>query len=214
MRVSEQVAGFARRLEELGENDWIVDFTPTSATRRKDPWLPKQITARLIGYQIPGFRPSWLLTSLLESETFKLHELVDLYHRRWTIETIYREWKHGLNIQNLRSHTPSGILKEVHAQLLLSNLVRWIMTEAVEGTANTPLDLSFLTALSHVKNAILVMLRARPATLPLIYQQLLSDVRSARVRKRPGRSYPRPTDAKTKNRGHGKYQLPARLPHA
>ncbi len=189
-------------------------FCPTPATRRKNPALPKEITARLIRYQRPGFRPSYLLTSLMNVQRFAALELVDLYHRRWQMETIYREWKHGLDIQNLRSHTHLGILKEVYAHLLLSNLVRWIMTEASEQTTCRPVELSFLTALSQVKSALWPMLHLQPPEIAAAYQQLLEVIRAAKIRKRPGRSYARPRDGKTKNMGYGKYRLPARLQNA
>ena len=195
----------------MSPNEWLVQFHPTSATRRKLPELPKVLTARLLAYQCPGFRPSWLLTSLLDWPTHPPGELVDLYHRRWQIETIYREWKHGLDIQNLRSHTPAGLIKEIYAHLLLSNLVRWVMTDAVQNRTLHPVDLSYVTALTHVKNALLQMLRADPRRIALIYRQLLREVAAARIRKRPGRSYPRRSD-KPRNRGYGKIQQPARLP--
>ena len=171
------------------------------------PWV---LTARLLRYQRPGFCPSWLLTSLLDSQVHLHGELVHLYHRRWQIETIYREWKHGLDIQNLRSHTPTGVIKEVYAHLILSNLVRWVMTEAVQGLELRPVDLSYLTALTQVKNALLQMLRVDVGRLTAIYKQLLHDIRRARIRKRPGRSYPRRSDT-PRNRGNGKVQQPAKL---
>jgi len=188
----------------------MIEFHPTSATRRKDPDLPDVITARLLRYQWPGFRPSWLLTSLHDPQAYPYTELVDLYHRRWQIETIYREWKHGLDIQNLRSHTPAGVMKEIYAHLLLSNLVRWVMTDAVEGTELHPIDLSYLAALTQINNALLQMLRVDSRRVSAIYQQLLVDVRRARIRKRPGRSYPRRSD-KPRNRGNGHVQQPAKL---
>jgi len=211
MRISNQAAGFAKRFQRLGHDDWMVRFHPSPCSRRKCPGLPSELVCRLIAYQKPGFRASWLLTSLIDTQCYSRQELVDLYHRRWTLETIYREWKHGLDIQNLRSHTPAGILKEIHAQLMLSNLVRWIMIEATHGTNQTPLDLSFLTTLTLVKNMISTLLQTRSACRSQLYQQLLHDIRAAKIRKRPGRSYPRPRDGKTKNKGHGHYQLPARL---
>ena len=189
----------------------MIEFHPTSATRRKDPDLPDVITARLLRYQWPGFRASWLLTSLHDPQAYPYTELVDLYHRRWQIETIYREWKHGLDIQNLRSHTPAGVMKEIYAHLLLSNLVRWVMTDAVEGTELHPIDLSYLAALTQINNALLQMLRVDPRRVSAIYQQLLADVRRERIRKRPGRSYPRRSD-KPRDRGNGKVQQPAKLP--
>ena len=140
---------YVKRQRALADNEWMVELHPTSATRRKDPDLPEIITARLLRYQWPGFRPSWLLTSLLDVLAHPFGELVDLYHRRWQIETIYREWKHGLDIQNLRSHTPSGVHKEVYAHLLLSNLVRWVMTDAAGVLDIHPVDLSYVASLTH-----------------------------------------------------------------
>jgi hypothetical protein len=195
----------------LDDHSWWVEFHPSAYSRRKDSTLPETLTARLIRYQIPGFHPSHLLTSLHDPEEFPTRELVDLYHGRWQIETIYREWKHALDIQNLRSHTPAGIHKEIHAQLLLSNLVRWVMTEAVQASDLHATDLSYLCALTAVHNALLHLLRARPKQILAIYQGLLTEVRAARIRKRPGRSYPRRYDT-PQDKGHGKTSRPARLP--
>lgn len=211
MRLSNQAAGFAERIRPLGENEWLVCFRPTKAVLRKCPGLPKELTARLIHYQMPDFNPSWLLTSLMDTNQFARSELVELYHERWGIETIYREWKHGLDIQNLRSQTPRGILKEIHAQLMLSNMVRWVMTEATESRDATPTDLSFITCVTHVKNAMLRLVRAGIGELQGIHATLLDQIRSSKIRQRPGRSYPRPFDERPKNRGNGKQQEPARL---
>lgn len=174
--------------------------------------MPEQLTCRLIRYQKKDYRASWLLTSLMEPDRFSRDELIDLYHRRWSIETIYREWKHGLDIQNLRSTTPIGIRKETHAQVLLSNLVRWIMTEACEDTPLKPVDLSFLTALTLIKDRISTLIHAHPRKMAKLYRQLLEDIRAAEIRKRPGRSYPRPGDGKAKYKGRGKYRQPAKIP--
>lgn len=210
MRLSDQQAGYTQRRTPLNPHEWQAEFRPTEAVRRRCPDLPETLTARLVRYQWPGFRPSWLLTSLPSDPTLPAEELVSLYHRRWQIETIYREWKHGLDIQNLRSLTPTGLMKECHAQLLLSNLVRWVMTEATEPTTLHPVDLSYLTALTCVKNAALQMLRANPDQLAVIYQQLLHEIRNAKIRKRPGRAYPRKLD-RPKYKGKGHTREPARL---
>jgi IS4 transposase len=211
MRMPVTMVRRSRVVRSLGSDDQLVAFIPCSAMRKKAPGLPDQITARLMQYQIPGFRPSWLLTSLLEPAICSREELVHLYHRRWQIETIYREWKHALNIQNLRSHTPAGIFKEAFAQLTLSNLVRWVMSEAAQTTTLHPVDLSYVTALSAVKNSLLEMLRTPLNRIERMYQQLLLVVRSAPIRKRPGRSYPRPYD-QPQDKGNGNISVPAKLP--
>ena len=92
------------------------------------------------------------------------------YSTRAGVETRYREWKHGRDIPNLRSHTPMGILQEIQAPLLLSNLVRWVMTDATEGSSDTPVDLSLTTALTHIENALLIMRCARPTRCRASFQ--------------------------------------------
>jgi hypothetical protein len=207
MRISDQRARDARPIQILGDQDWLVQFHPSPATRRKCTGLPKVFVGRLIRYQIPGYRPSWLFTSILHIDR---SELVSLYHRRWQIETIYRELKHTLDIQNLRSCMPVGIVKEVHAQLILNNLIRWVMIEAAEGTTYHAVDLSFGTTLTYLKNALLRMLRADLKQIKPIYQKLLAEVRKAVIRKRPNRSYPR-RDDQPRDRGNGKIRQPAKI---
>lgn len=189
----------------------MVEFHPTSTIRCKNPGLPNVLTIRLLRYQRSGYRASWLLTSLTDAAAHSHSELVALYHRRWQIETVYREWKHGLDIQNLRSHTPTGVIKEIYAHLILSNLVRWVMTEAAQGTANRAIDLSYATALTYMKVFLVAMSRGHPRQIQRLYKSLLKNVRRAMIRKRPGRSYPRRLD-KPRNRGHGYLQQPARIP--
>ena len=211
MRISEQTQGLAKRTQQLGPDDWLVEFHPNARCRRENPAMPETLKFRLIRYQLPGFRPSWLLTSLLDPQSFSYTELVAFYHQRWRIERIYCEWKHALDIQNLRSHTPAGIIKELHAQVLLSNLVRWVMSDAVEDTGKTTVEFSFECALTALENALIKMLRASPSQIQQIYAELLAEIRRAPIRQRPGRHYPRPREGKIKNKGHGKYVLPARL---
>lgn len=211
MRISDQAQARATRVESLGEDDWIVEFPVSERTRRKHPELPKCLRCRLIRYQIKGYRPSWLLTSLLDPVAFSRSELVAFYHRRWRIETIYRELKHVLDIQNLRSLTPAGVTKEIHAHLLLMNLIRWSMTDAAEGTGKSAVEYSFTEAAQAVRGAIMSLFRAHAPALSEVYNQLLQEIRAAPIRQRPGRSYPRRREGKPKNKGHGIYLLPAKL---
>ena len=211
MRITAAQARYARTLRKLGPDDWSVVFRPSACRRKLHPDLPHEMVLRLIRYQRPGFRPSWLLTSLDDPQAFSRQDLVECYHSRWRMETIYREWKHALELTNLRSHTPAGLRKEVHAQLLLSNLVRWIMSEATEGHTRTPLDLSFVEALTLLKNMCVAMLWADAPGRARLYAGLLAALRRAFIRQRPGRSYPRPNDGKPRNLGRGRIRLPARL---
>lgn len=211
IRITGKIADRARHVRRLGKQDWLVQLRPGRSVRQQHPDLPARLQARLIQYQFPGFRPSWLLTSLLDSQTYPTEELIDLYHKRWRIETIYREWKHTLDIQNLRSHSPVGLHKEIHAQLLLNNLVRWLQVRALAGTDQTPMETSFTTSLHLVCGLLGHLLITCPRDWQGFYEPLLAQIRAASIRQRPGRWYRRKGDCRVKNHGHGKYLQPSRL---
>ncbi len=200
-----------------GRRDAIVSGRDTESLmvirrpRGADPTLPAQLDVRVIHYQISGFRPARLITSLCDPHRFSREELIALYHERWRHETIYGEWKHTLQINNLRSHTALGLYKEVLVQLTLNNAVRWVQSEAA-GHERRPVDLSFPGTLRLLTHAIPVMTIAPLADLPRLWRELIDSVGAQVILVRPGRSYPRRDDEQPRNKGHGKYAQLARLP--
>jgi len=211
LRITPRAASFAVKLRVLGPDDWLVEFRPGRTVRKRWPELPTAIRCRLIRYRMPGFRDSFLITSLANPAVFSREELVALYHKRWRIETVHRDWKHVLAAGNIRSTTPAGVCKEVFAQLTLWNLTRWVMTEAAQKSGRDAMELSFNNALTRIKSLMPAMAVAQPQALECLYRQLLRDIAAAVIRQRPGRSYPRPGDGKIKDKGKGRKQLPARL---
>lgn len=192
-------------------DEWYVILKMPAGVRKALPGLPATLTARILQYQIPGFRPSRLITSLLDVEKYPYEDLARLYHERWRQETEHREWKYTLQISNLRSKTPAGILKEVLVQLTLNNVIRWIMADAA-GEQRRPVDLKFLESKRLILAAARAMATARTEHLPGIYRCLLEAIGDELILVRPGRSYPRTFDERPRNKGHGKRATPARLP--
>jgi hypothetical protein len=125
-------SGYERKMlsQKLGGNQWLTTLRPTKELREKFSEMPEEIVVRIIQYQIPGFRPSYLITSLLDAEEYRWEDLVMLYHERWRQGTQHADWKHTLTLANLRSKTEGQIRKEVYVQLTLNNAVRWVMAEA------------------------------------------------------------------------------------
>ena len=168
------------------------------------------MTVRVIEYQIRGFRVSWLITSLLDAQAHPYDDVVTLYHQRWNQETIHREWKHTLQLSNLRSRSPHGILKEVFVQLTLNNAIRAMQAEAL-AFDDKPVTLQFLDTKRLVVAEIPTMAMAPVEQLPSIYSSLLHAIARQTILVRPGRSYPRPNDGKVRNKGRGQFVQPARL---
>jgi Insertion element 4 transposase N-terminal/Transposase DDE domain len=118
------------------------------------------ITVRIIPYQIPGFRPARLLTTLLDP-AISARELVIHYHRRWDIEIAYDEIKthqcatlRGRAPTILRSKKPELVEQELYAVLIVYNLVRELIHQAVAGQYEMVRRISFLDSLQCIIDAI------------------------------------------------------------
>lgn len=185
-----------RVLKRLGRHDEIVEITLSDRTRRLHPDLPPVWTARAIRYQRKGFRPSTLLTSLLNAEKYPAAELVALYHERWEIELGYDEIKtHLLDREEaIRSRTPGGVRQEIWGIALAYNLVRLEMERAADAAGVEPSRISFVNALALIRNAWLMW-----STMPFAPGRIPEGLRSLRNAikllilppRRPQRAYPR-----------------------
>jgi len=215
-----------KALKSLGAHDRLVRWTP-SDRQGKDEGLPDALKLRVIGYQIKGFRPSAVVTSVLDPTVISRDEFVrlatvdqagrtldaGLYHRRWEIETTLSELKVTQGMDGaFRSRTTEGIAFEVAGHLLLHFLVRRQIVEAALAAGVPPLRLSYKGALEDVKDMRESLLKAgeRPAQRILL-PRLLDQIGSHVIPFRPGRHYPRPNDTKDKDKGKGKKQLPSKL---
>lgn len=180
-----------RKRKRLGPGDWIVELRPSHYSRFYQRGLPESFLLRMVRSKRKGFRPTYVLTSLTDPLSWSAQEICALYHCRWRQETIYRELKHTLTIETLRSLKPLGIHQEVVAQLTLNNLIRWLMAVEAQRTGRLPIELSFQGAARALKTVLPLMAIARPSHLLALYEELLEDIARAVVRKRPDRSYPR-----------------------
>jgi len=153
-----------RVVQQLGRREAIVEITLSDTTRRKHPDLPPVWLARSIRYQRKGFRPSTLLTSLLDARQYPADELVALYHERWELELGYDEIKtHLLDRQEaIRSRSPQGVRQEIWGIALAYNLVRLEMERAAEEAGVEPNRISFVNAVALIRHAWLAC-----STLPL-----------------------------------------------
>lgn len=203
---------YRRRPTGSGSSEeWYITLKLPPRIRGKHPHLPQEVTARVLRYQIPGFRPSLLITSLLDTETYDYASLVSLYHERWRQETMHREWKYSLSMSEFRSHTIRGIFKEVYVQLILNNVLRWLMSESCQGPDERPVDLKYLECKRLLLSYADAMAHAPVYQLPLIYTHLVTEIAEQKILVRPNRSYPRKHDNKIRWKGNGKFVPPARI---
>ena len=236
-RIQQRRADFAIRLKSgvscrtvrsLGPGDRLAHWEPTKAQREGDDAGPPVLKLRLIDYQIQGFRPSTLVTSVLDPQLISRDEWIrlatvdpagrvlkpaGLYHRRWEVETTFLELKVTQGMAgSFRSRTTEGIAYEVAGHLLLYTLIRLLMAEAAARQGISPLRLSFTGALEEVRDMKESLLKSSPRhSQRVLRPRLLELVGSHRVPYRPNRHGPRPGDTRAKTDKHGKKQPPHKL---
>jgi hypothetical protein len=217
-----------RTIKRLGNNnDRLVELRKPSH-RWRNSTLPDTMRLRVIRYQIQGFRPTAVVTNILSprvvsreawvrlsSQTPAGSQRLDvgLYHRRWEIETTFRELKVTQGMEgNLRGRTPEAIAFEVAGHVLLYLLVRWLIVEAAEKAAVDPLELSFRGALRELLDLMPLLITASLAhATQVLVPRLLERTAAHRVAFRPGRHYCRPHDTEVRNLGNGRYRKPHKL---
>lgn len=217
-----------KTLRKLGPDDRLVTWNMPKRSRKKCAWkdlpdLPGALTLRVIRYHMRGFRPSAVVTNVLDPAVISREDWVrmatddgtghvleaGLYHRRWEIETLFCELKVRQGMQrSLRSRTAEGIAFEVAGHVLLYLLTRWLMFQAAEKYDVPPLRISFTQALREVNDIRHALLLADPQRVRrVLLPRLLGRIAQHLVPLRPGRHFPRPADRYRK----GKYRQKAKL---
>lgn len=183
-----------RVLKKLGRGDALVEMSFSFEVRQKHPELPETFQARLVRYRRKGFRPQYLLTSLLDAEKYPATEIAELYHERWEIELGYDEIKtHALEREEaIRSKTPERVAQELWGLAVAYNLVRHEMEGVAAEQGVPPRRISFRGALMLVRDLFMWAAVASPGSLPKMLQELRLDMRHLVLPpRRTDRRYPR-----------------------
>ncbi len=172
---------------------------------RQSESLPKSIGLRVIIYQLPGFRPQKLVTNLLDAQKITREDWIrlacdssskgklepGLMHRRWEIETTYKELKVVQEMEGgLRSRTPKSLQFEVAGHVVLYLMVRWLIVEAAVKHGVDPLRISFTHALRELNHMRPMLIVASDSWASHPINLLLEQIAEHQVPFRPGRSYP------------------------
>jgi hypothetical protein len=135
----------------------IQDLAGSAKGRKK--WRKVKVTVRVIVFQIPGFRPVRLITTILDP-AISAKEIVIHYHKRWDIEIAYDEIKthqcatlRGQMPTTIRSKRADLVEQELYAMLITYNLIRSLIYEAAAKHTKDPRFISFLDSLQLIIDA-------------------------------------------------------------
>jgi putative transposase len=161
--------------------------------KKQRPWpADASLEGRLIAERVGrGKQQQWLY--LFTTLSLPAAEVVELYSRRWRIETDLRSLKHTVRLQRISVQSTDMMEKELLVAVMAYNLVRAIMFQAAQRAKIDPRQLSFTYACNIVLDGYPKVLAARRAKQQQQELERIIDlVARCRLPKRTKRrSYPR-----------------------
>ena len=147
-----------KKVRRLGPGDDEVEVTFSDEARKADPTLPLTMAARVLRVDCRGYRPFWVMTSMLDTNEFPAEDVRARYVGRWHVELGYREMKSGLlaHSPTLRSRTVEGVKQEMWAMLVGYQCIRGNVQQAAHALGLDGCRVSFLSALRMWQSAWVV----------------------------------------------------------
>lgn len=168
------------------KTDRQVEWKPSRDDRRRHPQLPTDacLFGRLIVRHLKRHRQVvvlYLFTTLPLSDD----EIVELYGRRWNIETDLRSLKQTVRLTHLRCKSLPMVIKELITAVMAYNLVRTVQMAAARWAGIDPREWSFSHILTVV-NAWLPLLidAATAAEFSLLLSRMLRVAAQGKLPKR------------------------------
>lgn len=88
--------------------------------------IPYEFHTRIVRFKITDDTYECIITNLDRNE-FTMEEIKELYHKRWGIETSFRELKYAIGLSALHSKKRELIKQEIYARILLYNFSQRII---------------------------------------------------------------------------------------
>ena len=156
---------------------WIQPHTTFDYIAPKDSAM-YDLRFRVVRFRISGGCYETVYTNL-DSETFPIGTIKELYRLRWGIETSFRELKYTIGLSCLHGKKTDFLLQEVFARLILYNYASLIARKIpVPQEKQINFSVAILVCKQFLKRKI------RPAQIFGILSKHLSPIR-------PGRQYKR-----------------------
>jgi len=129
-----------------------------------------------------------VLTTLTDAQAFPRDEILRMYTARWGVETMLRELKVDLDVEDFHSRSRTGLEQEIAMSLL------WIaLTSALQHIAEDGLPDGRRVVRTHAAHAAERMLEDACAGKDpwRLYDRDIAWLKESSVKPRPGRSHPR-----------------------
>ena len=167
------------------KEDWII-FKPNRNYLYKGSgktFHNLEIVLRIIRLENKKGEVSVLITNLLDKQKFSRKEIIDLYFKRWEIETHYRDSKCTIEIETFHSKSVNGIKQEFYAAAIMAALSRLAIncSELINDSNNTKPQ--FKNALRKMSNHAGILIATNPKKMYFYFLEILEQIRRIRYYK-------------------------------
>ena len=134
-------------------------------------------------------------TNLLDKKRYHRKELIQLYRRRWEIETYFNRIKNIINIEHFHSRSFNEIMQEIYVGLFYFN----VTARSITLTYNYKNLLKFknlswriaLNALGRYIGSFIIIKFKKIQFLEFLILSMVNEIYHSKFEPRNGRSYPR-----------------------
>lgn len=184
----------------------IIFLNPTNKYRQKVSCQQhnklKSLKVRVVRLKSPDGTISVILTNLWDRRKYPRQEIIDLYFRRWEIETYYRDEKSVLEIERFHGHTCNSIKQELLAAAIMSVISRTLMVLSAEIFESSEKELQFKNAIMTLASEAAVLAPENPEKAIIIFTEILQEI--VRVKYYRPKS-PRPSQVRVTKRAINKW---------
>ncbi len=136
----------------------------------------KSIKLRVIKLISPDGTISVLLTNLFDKKEFHRKEIINLYFRRWEVESYYRDEKVIMEIERFHSKTVTGILQELYASMIMSVISRTIMVLSSEKMYSGEHEFQFKNAIVTLASEAAILAPDDPEKAVFIFEEIITEI--------------------------------------
>ncbi len=177
------------------KTDCEIVWKPSREERKAHPELPPDacVKGRLIVRQVqPDSGAAPFLLALFTTLPEPVQQILELYGKRWNIETDLRTLKSQLRMDQLSCATPEMAAKEIQMAIAAYNLVRSVVGLAAQQSGLPPRDYSFTRAARIVESfAPKIASAASQQEAKQHFDRMMYFLQQAKLPRRKRNSYPR-----------------------
>lgn len=111
-----------------GLEDDVLKMHPSNSYRKQIGAAKfktlEPILLRLIKLVSPDGKVSVLITNMHDDKAFSRQDIINLYFKRWAVETHYSDEKKSMEIERFHSRSVNGVMQELFAAAIMSVIAR------------------------------------------------------------------------------------------